>query len=102
VRKPYQESEIFEKMAEHLSIQYEFQKHERPEKKHQLSLEGLAFQDTEWLKALEYAARVGDLDAILDLVGQVQQDYPELGQSLSSLAGEFQFDEILNAVEQHL
>jgi len=95
MRKPIQEADIFEKRSEQNSVHCLSDRQKATFEGTHYSFEELASQDTECLNGSGHASLTGDPDDILDLAGQVQRNDPGLGQSLNSLAGDFQFDKIL-------
>ncbi|MDB9314115.1 histidine kinase dimerization/phospho-acceptor domain-containing protein [Spirulina sp. CS-785/01] len=48
-----------------------------------------------WMKQLHYAAAQGSDEQIVQLVGQIPEEYSAIGQHLTQLANNFQFDQIL-------
>ncbi len=107
VRKPFREDEIFEKMAEHLDLDYIYEEISRADaddaKKglDQLSLTSadLAALPAEWVSDLHQAALHGHIQPVLDLIDQLGPENSQVAQALSTLAANFQFGKIVALAE---
>jgi hypothetical protein len=53
----------------------------------------------EWRQALGEAAQLGDEDALLALIDEIAPEHPELARSLSELASNFGFEELIHLAE---
>ena len=109
VRKPFREKVIFEKMAQHLGMQYVYAN------KSQLSAvsrqppaalggvelrtESLTVMSDEWIADLRQAAIQVDADLIAQLIEQIPSAHTGLAQTLAELAGNFCFDEIIELTQ---
>ncbi|WP_019505849.1 hybrid sensor histidine kinase/response regulator [Pleurocapsa sp. PCC 7319] len=107
VRKPFRESVLFEKIAQYLGVRYIYaqntesaaiQAHLATE----FSLEPTALQvmSSEWLIHLEQAASELDEDTIAKLLDQIPEEHTFLTQALQNKVDDFDFDEIVNLVQE--
>ncbi len=110
LRKPFQEEVFWSKMAEHLGVRYIY------EEPVDLNREGqpisgenfnnppvseyLSQMPHEWITQLEQAAIKGFDDRIFQLVEQIPQDYTPLADALKNWAGNFDFDSVIESIQQ--
>ena len=110
VRKPFQEEVFWSKMAAHLGVRYIY------EEPVDLNREGqpisgenfnnppvsqyLSQMPHEWITQLEQAAIKGFDDRIFQLVEQIPQDYTPLADALKNWAGNFDFDSVIESIQQ--
>jgi two-component system sensor histidine kinase/response regulator len=116
VTKPFRQQELLEKIEQHLGIQFVRESDESevaqlafPDRistasdGSELSAEILknlqAMPDT-WLQQLHEAAIQGDDSWVLQVLKQIPPEYDSLSKTLTNLAQHFQFETIVNAVEQ--
>lgn len=107
IRKPVREQTIFDKLTEHLNVQYVYDD--------EGTLSGQSYQSSPcvdleashlnvmpiaWLTELHQAAFAVDSDRILQLIAQVPPLHDTLVAGLTELVRQFYFDEILELVEQ--
>ena len=111
VRKPYRDSIIFEKLAEHLGVKYVYAGGETApqsnaemqsdrDSQEMLSLETVVPSDLEempegWLNDLDQAAIQVDGDQLHGLIRQIPQSQSRLAKELTQLANQFDYDAIL-------
>ena len=107
VRKPFQTHIIFEKMAEHLGIEYVYKSDSPSEATDStaivsdtefirlVKLEQLTVMPDEWLKQFHQAAVEVDTDALQQLIGQIPAEHNTLIRSLQQLVQQFCFDELI-------
>lgn len=109
VRKPFREQVIFEKMADHLGVQYIYaQEEESNEKDGQLTAtshclvatSSLQIMPEEWIAKLHQAALAVDGDRILQLIEQIPEPHIALAAELTELVHRFCFDEILELTQK--
>lgn len=104
VRKPYQSQMIFDCMAKHLGIRYQYQVSE-PEPKESpplavtLSPKSLASLPEELRQELHRAALSLNPDSIIRSIDRIRVVDPEVAQALMELTKEFQFDRILELLD---
>lgn len=99
VRKPFRSSDIFDKMAKHLGLRYQYEAAESLENGRQkrvaltsVDLDGLP---ETWLADLHHAAIRGKDKLIFDLLDQIRPEHEALAQALSQLVHDFRFDKIV-------
>lgn len=113
VRKPFREQVIFEKMADHLGVQYIYaQEEESNEKDGHLTAtshclvtsymqsSSLQIMPEEWIANLHQAALAVDGDRILQLIEQIPEPHHTLAKGLAELVHRFCFDEILELTQE--
>ena len=107
VRKPFRESVLFEKIAQYLGVRYIYAQNSESAaiQAHlttELSLEPTALQvmSSEWLTHLEQAASELDEDAIAKLLNQIPEEHTFLTQALQNKVDDFDFDEIVNLIQE--
>ncbi|GAB4541302.1 MAG: hypothetical protein Kow0063_32010 [Anaerolineae bacterium] len=98
LRKPLQETELFEALTRHLGVQFVYQDEPEPQARpdEALTPARLAVMPAPWLADLQQAALEGDLAWILKLIEQIQEQEPDLAGSLHRLADNFQIEDILH------
>ncbi|MBW4520971.1 MAG: PAS domain S-box protein [Scytolyngbya sp. HA4215-MV1] len=109
VAKPFKEHEIFEKMAEHLGVQYLYAEPAEGEKTQipgnlpavscMLAPSSLQIMPIEWIADLHQAALAVDADRLLELIQQIPMDDRALAEGLQDLVHRFCFDEILELTQ---
>ena len=101
MRKPYREEEIFDAMSKHLGARFVYEKDfsvspdlPAPER---LTADDFAGLPVEWRKQVRLAASQADGDIIAGLTEQLGDDHANLSTSLTDLAHQFRFADIINA-----
>ena len=108
VRKPFRAAEIFDKMAEHLNLDYLYE--EMPaaapatladvqEDEAHATLEKLP---KEWVNELYHTSRRGRGNLALALIDQIEAEHPALAKRLAAWVREYRFDKILALLEPML
>lgn len=111
VRKPFQEAQIFEKLAQYLGVQYIYEdlsSDNHPSKPETLPrtldsedlLAEIQTMPTEWLTQLEAAATQVDDPLILHLISQIPPDHTPLAQCLQNWVENFRCDKIIDLTKQ--
>ena len=109
VRKPFQEEELFSKIAVHLGVRYLYQELVQPtltqsdatvempqnEFLHQVLLQ----MPIEWVSQLHQAASECSYELTLELIDQIPLDYTLLATTLKSLADNFLFEQLIELTE---
>lgn len=96
VHKPYREASIFEKMALHLEVQYQYQEKELLKSTiPTLNVEQLAQMPHPWLVQLHQAANNLDQHMVELLLDELDETNQPLQEALRHLVHEFRYDEIL-------
>ena len=100
--KPYRIAELFEKIAQHLGVKYEY----RMVAPAQASLidicltrDDLRLFPAEWRKALHDAIVQGRAERVLDMIEEISIVQPEIAAALMVLVEEFRFDELVALTE---
>ncbi|MDX2254288.1 MAG: GAF domain-containing protein [Pseudanabaenaceae cyanobacterium bins.39] len=107
VSKPIRENIIFEKIAEHLGIGYEYVETETEDAKiskdasdlQQLIHQDLASLDVLWLEKMQLAARAADEDAIFLLLELIQDTHPATAKFIHDLVNNFHLDQIIKIIQ---
>ncbi|MEP0833099.1 response regulator [Microcoleus sp. AS-A8] len=122
VRKPFRESVIFEKMAQHLGVRYIYaesasstsaggRQQIEVEPGDSSNIEGLAVpyilepssfyvMPTEWVHELYQAAVTIDNERIFQLIEQIPAVYNPLAKAIADLVNNFRCDQILDLIEE--
>ena len=103
VRKPVQESVIFETMTKHLGVRYLYQEtQEKKPENHDSSIivEGLKLMSGNWLEQFEQAAINLDDKLMLSLIHKIPENNDNLSQLLRDLVNNFRVDKILDLITQ--
>lgn len=96
VHKPYREASIFEKMALHLEVQYQYQDNALFQSKiPTLEVEQLAQMPYPWLLQLHQATNNLDQHMVELLLDELDETHQPLQEALRHLVYEFRYDEIL-------
>ena len=97
VGKPFTESIIFDKIAQHLGIRYVYESIASPESSNfTLTADALNVMPEWWLEEVEASATVLDRDSLLQLLQEIPSEHIELKNALQKQVDNFDFDVILN------
>lgn len=108
ISKPFQEAEIFDRLAKYLGVNYIYKESikESSQNSHdssladwQLAKQELALMPSEWLQQLHQAAMECNDEHILPLLTQIPAEYSTLATALNELAYNFRYDEIIDVTE---
>lgn len=108
LRKPFREAELFEMLSKHLGVHYRYED-EEAELGHGTDREAagrinipaaLASLPPDLLAALEQTTARLDIEMIDQTIDQIFTYQPPLAQALTMLAKDFDFDEILTAIQK--
>lgn len=103
VRKPFQQSTIFEIMAKHLGVRYIYSQEPRepkPQSKLKLTAESFQGMPFQWLVQLEQASIDLDEELVLSLIEKIPSNKTDLAKALTHLVAQFKIDEIPTIIEQ--
>jgi two-component system sensor histidine kinase/response regulator len=105
VRKPFREQVIFNKMAEHLGVEYVYEddpEENSMDQNHSVVLSAEAFEgmSTDWINQLHQAALEVDADHLNQLIQVIPSEKTTLSKSLTDLVQQFAFDDILELTEE--
>jgi CheY-like chemotaxis protein len=98
VRKPFQEAEFFDKMAEHLGLSFVYEKEEQREELGPMDVDWSVLP-SEWLQAVHRAAEVADSEELEELVEQIRTEHPDVAKALTRLVYNFSFDQVVALVK---
>ncbi|NJL20854.1 MAG: response regulator [Leptolyngbyaceae cyanobacterium SM1_3_5] len=98
VRKPFQEQDIFEKIAQHLGVKYLYEavtlrSIANPQ---ELTSDHLAILPSSWIQQLYQAALCTDEQTILNLIEQLPESQESIATPLRDLVNNFRCDRIMN------
>ncbi|BFM41209.1 PAS domain S-box protein [Synechocystis sp. LKSZ1] len=105
VRKPFQESIIFDKMAQYLGLKYLYADPSLPPRRitlAPLSPQALQSMTPDWLQALRQAAVEVDGDWIETLLAQIPPVQARLTEALIRLTHDYDFDAIIKLADEAL
>jgi len=107
VCKPFKEEVIFEKISQYLGVKYIYEEDNLElDNKSLIALstkftpQELDIMSAEWVASLHKAALEVDADLVLQIIGQIPQQYQALADKLRKLTLEYDFDAILEVSEQ--
>jgi signal transduction histidine kinase/DNA-binding NarL/FixJ family response regulator len=103
VRKPFLECEIFDKIAQHLNVEYTFETLVpilQQEPVQPLTSTALSVMPPSWLEELAKASALLDEDTIRTLISKIPQEHIELKKSIQSKLENFDFHHIFTTVQQ--
>jgi two-component system sensor histidine kinase/response regulator len=103
VRRPFRESEIINKLQEHLGVEFIYESFETafPRKYSSCGLSAQAFQSAiarlpeDTVNELINAIELSDMDRMTQTVAEIGVDHGTLGNELKELVDTFQFDRLL-------
>ena len=101
IRKPFQQKELFEKIAQHLGVQYIYKIiEESPQKSsiETLSVEALSEMSPQWLEEMYQAAYYLDTDIMNELIAQIPKSKDSLSKALTDCIKNFNCDQIMELI----
>ncbi|VEP16224.1 Two-component hybrid sensor and regulator [Hyella patelloides LEGE 07179] len=107
VSKPFRTEELFNKMAQYLGVQYVYQEAEQVPKSEQVTskatnfnidAESLKVMPPEWIKQINQRGAEGNYLALQELIEEIPPEKIELKTALAKLIDDFQFEAILDCV----
>ncbi|MEG4806970.1 MASE1 domain-containing protein [Microcoleus sp. F8-D3] len=103
LRKPFTEHTIFDALAKHLGVKYIYAETISPvlddTETRPLTSEDLTCMTQEWMSQLYEAALEANTNLVLQLIGEIPKTETRLIKSLTKLASQFKFEQILDLVE---
>ncbi|MEM6352540.1 MAG: ATP-binding protein [Cyanobacteria bacterium P01_D01_bin.14] len=109
VRKPFQEQEIFDTMADHLGVAYRYETL-GPADEYELTSQRLHYRtvpmsnlqnlSTDWVEQLQQAAIQADRDWLMQLIDQLPTEQRTLKERLTQLINRFDFDTLVDITER--
>lgn len=101
ISKPFQQKELFEKIAQHLGVEYIYQTIEEIPKKtsvETLSVEALSEMSPQWLEQMYQAAYYLDNDVMNELIAQIPKSKASLSKALTDCINTFNSDRIMELI----
>jgi two-component system, sensor histidine kinase and response regulator len=107
VCKPYQEQQIFEKIAQYLGVEYLYEALDLHDDQMLDAVVESDLQEAErllalsptWIDALRQAALAVDADQVRSLIQDIQPTQSRLANQLMSLLNQYDFDPIIDLAE---
>lgn len=104
VRKPFQESHIFEMIAKYLGLEYIYAEDTslnflNPSNSI-LTVESLKGMPSQWIDELYQASLDLDYELVLDLIQEIPLGQADLSQALTDLVSNYRVDQIFNLIEK--
>ncbi|HAZ44235.1 MAG TPA: histidine kinase [Cyanobacteria bacterium UBA11371] len=102
VSKPFREAELFAAMSQHLGVRYIYEESATSEackEENVLSGEDFASLPAEWLKNLEQAIFMGDLNLMEDAIAQIRTQNHAIARAIAHCLDNFEYDKILQLIE---
>jgi len=104
VRKPFREEVLFDKIAEHLGVQYVYEDNQQSGSSDQvkgsesyvLKAESLTVMSIEWIAQLHQAATRVNSKLVLQLLEQIPEEHHLLAHTLKDLVNSYRFDTIVD------
>jgi CheY-like chemotaxis protein len=108
VRKPFQETEIFEVMSKHIGVQYVYEDitaGSQPSRLGEEIKEDLKAEikklPPELIATLTKAAYLCDMELIDQAIAEIRGHHTDLAEALAKLTGDFKYNKILALIQQH-
>ena len=103
ISKPFDEADVFNTLQHYLHLRYRYQEDHPPQPPVTISSETLAVALQELhphlLTQLERTTTIAQADIIVKVVEEIALTHPDLAQSLFSLVDDFEYMQILTAIE---
>lgn len=102
VRKPFQESIIFEMLEKHLGVQFVYEEtclYASEKVGYVLDQESLKAMPADWLEELYQASIDLDDDSVLKLIAQIPENHASLAIALTDCVKNFRLDKIIDVIE---
>jgi CheY-like chemotaxis protein len=102
ITKPFHDSDLFAAIRHHLGVRFICDKPEEtpmPTETIRLISDDVAILPTDWLSSFHQATLDGDFEEMLSLIEQIQDQNQTLANTLTHLAHNFQFEQLLDATE---
>ncbi|SKB14430.1 putative Histidine kinase [Planktothrix sp. PCC 11201] len=102
ISKPFQQREIFDKLAKYLGVQYIYEAEEQAPKKQlveTLSVEDISMMSPQWLEQMYQAAYYLDTEVMNELILQIPESKASLSQALTDYINNFNSDRIMELIQ---
>ena len=104
VRKPFQETEIFDMLHKHLGVRFVYEESSKVADSRQFTQEDLqaaiAALPSELVDTLEEAAKFCDMMIMNEVLPEIRRHNAPLADALAQLADNFEYDEILTLIQR--
>ncbi|MEA5509622.1 7TM-DISM domain-containing protein [Crocosphaera sp. UHCC 0190] len=104
IRKPFNDIEIFEALHQYLGVRYVYESSVEtqllPTSEDFLTPQDLKQLPQAWLDKMYEAIYKGDIMLASELITEISRDYPVLGQQLTQLLDNYEFEQLLTLTEQ--
>jgi CheY-like chemotaxis protein len=100
VRKPFQETIILEKMAQHLGVKYIYKKEAIPDSTSLVTTEDLSFMSGQLIEHLLQSAIAVDADSLTELISQIPALHHSVALQLTELVDSYDFDAIIDLTDK--
>ncbi|UNU25952.1 PAS domain S-box protein [Microcoleus vaginatus] len=101
ISKPFQQKEIFDKLAKYLGVTYIYEAVEQTPQKQlveTVSVEDLSIMPPQWLEQMYQAAYYLDTEVMNELIGQIPASKASLSQALTDYINNFNSDRIMELI----
>ncbi|MEG5041372.1 MULTISPECIES: PAS domain S-box protein [unclassified Microcoleus] len=101
ISKPFQQKEIFDKLAKYLGVKYIYEVVEQTPQKQlveTVSVEDLSMMPPQWLEQMYQAAYYLDTEVMNELIGQLPASKARLSQALTDYINNFNSDRIMELI----
>ena len=100
MRKPFQQSEIFEMLQLYLGVRYIYDELETktnliPTKTQKLTAQDVVKLPNTWLADVHQATLEGDISLIQSLIEQIRPQYESIATGFANLASQYDFEQLL-------
>lgn len=107
MRKPFQASVLFEKLAQHLGVRYIYEPISSnlpllKSNSEELTTDSLTMMSEQWQQELYQAALSAHGKLIFQLIRQIPEQNQVLASALTDLVNNFQFDQIIDLIQKPL
>jgi signal transduction histidine kinase/FixJ family two-component response regulator len=99
IRKPFRDTTIFEKLSQHLGVEFEYEEKQNSQihrRMNKIPLEALKQSSPEWIARLHHAASMADSEETTSIIEEIRTTNAVLSASLQDLVNEFRFDKIMS------
>lgn len=101
ISKPFQQRDIFDKIAKYLGVQYIYAVVEQTHKKlllETLSVEDISVMSPQWLEQMYHAAYYLDTEVMNELIVQIPESKAGLSKALTDYINNFNYDRIMELI----
>ncbi|MEY3869114.1 MAG: hypothetical protein RLZZ338_3005 [Cyanobacteriota bacterium] len=103
VRKPFTEEMIFEILAKHLGVSYNYEQRLSDKSNaptdHFLASDNLRVMSDEWIILLYQGSLEGDVNRVMQLIEEIPETETDLTQCLTKIVHQFQFEQLIELSE---